>query len=301
MQDARIIYVTGMKPKPEPELHRPELIRVLSASLARIAPDAAAWLEARAANFVLVSWTRILYGQTRDIALDRAGVDRLLARPEADSNDRRDADAPSLALLRAWHLLGDSFPLLSSIVASPALRETLADAHRYLENQGDVARRIRQLLIDELETAWAANERVLLIGHSLGSVIAYDSLWYLSREARRAGRVELLLTLGSPLATRFIRQKLLGSALRGRERYPGNIDRWVNVAARGELVALHRRIKPFFAEMLRLGVIEDIEDVTGIYNHYRLDDGSLNPHKSYGYLNHPAVAGRICSWLAHSS
>jgi hypothetical protein len=50
--------------------------------------------------------------------------------------------------------------------------------------------------------------------------------------------------------------------------------------------------------MLRLGLISEIEDVPGIYNHYRGADG-LNPHKSYGYLNHPAVAGRISRWLGY--
>jgi hypothetical protein len=300
MAKARIIYVTGMKPKPDPVLHRPELVRVLSAAMGRSSAAARAWLAERPENFVLVSWTSLLYAERRDIELDRPGIERLLQQPSPSARDRHDADAFRLALLRAWHLIGDSFPWLSSRVASPALRLTLADVHRYLDDVDGVAVRIRQELIQALESAWADGDRVLLIGHSLGSVIAYDSLWSLSRERHNAGRVELFMSLGSPLATRFIRHGLQGADRPVPGRYPDNIDRWVNVAARGEMVALHRRVRPFFADMLRAGLIDAIEDFPRIYNHFRNAEG-LNPHKSYGYLHHPVVAGRIVAWLGYSS
>jgi hypothetical protein len=299
----RIIYITGMKPKPEPSLHRPELLRVLRASLGRISPAAADWLVARDENFVLVSWTPLLYPEYRDIAIDRPGVERLLAEPLPTPADRADADSMLREFRRVWHLAGDSFPWLSGLIASDALKVTLADVHRYLDDTDGVATRIRELLVRELVGAWDARESVLVIGHSLGSVIAYDTLWTLSHEAGSAGgsgTVELLMTLGSPLATRFIRKGLKGANRIGAERYPANIERWLNVSARGEMVALHRRIKPFFAEMLRLKLIREIVDEPGIYNHFRSLDG-LNVHKSYGYLNHPVVAGRICRWLGYSS
>jgi pimeloyl-ACP methyl ester carboxylesterase len=300
MGKARIIYITGMKAKPDPALHRVELMRVLGASLGRIAPEAREWLAARPENFTLVSWTSLLYTEPRDLALDLPGVERLLQHPYPTAEDKRAADAVGLQLRRGWHLIGDSFPSLSGLLASPALKVTLADVHGYLENRNHLAERVRQLLIDALEAAWADGDRVLLIGHSLGSVIAYDTLWHLSRQTDSDGRVELLLTLGSPLATRFIRKGLLGADRSGAERYPANIDRWVNISARGEMVALHRRVKPFFGGMLKFGLVQDIEDRPGIYNHFSGDYG-LDVHKSYGYLNHPVVADSICRWLGYSS
>jgi hypothetical protein len=300
MSQARIIYITGMKPKPDPAVHRHELVRVLAAAMARIAPPATDWLVAHPEQFVLVSWTGLLYTERRDIGLDLPGIERLLREPQPSPEDRREADAPGRAFRRIWHLLGDSLPWLSGLLAPAALQVTLADVYRYLGNDGGVAERIRELLSAEIKAAWSAGDRVLLIGHSLGSVIAYDCLWQLSHQARASGRVELLLTIGSPLATRFIRKGLKGADRSGALRYPANIDRWVNVAARGEMVALHRRLKPFFAGMLQLGLIESIEDEPGIYNHFRGDRG-LDVHRSYGYLNHPLVAGLICRWLGYSS
>jgi hypothetical protein len=292
----RIIYITGMKPKPDPAVHRPLLMRVLAASLGRRDDRAAEWLHAREENFVLVSWTSLLYSERADIAPDLPGVERLLERPIPSERDRREAGALWRSLLRAWHLVGDSYPWLSRVVASQALNVTLEDVRRYLSNRDGVAEAIRQSLTDELVRAWEAGDRVLVIGHSLGSVIAYDSFWQLSRRDRRRDRVDLFLSLGSPLATRFIRKGLQGTGLRGLERYPDNIVRWVNVSARGEMVALHRRVRPFFAAMQRAGLVQTIEDITGIYNHFRVGD-ELNVHKSYGYLNHPVVAGLIADWL----
>ena len=300
MDKQRIIYVTGMKPKPDPVAHRPVLMRVLGNALARASEELAAWLYAREQNFVLVSWTSLLYAERKDIAVDLPGVERLLEQPTPTDADRREAAKLRRRFLRMWHLVGDSYPWLSRIVASSALKVTLADVRRYLSNRDGVADAIRQSLVDQVLEAWSAGERVLVIGHSLGSVIAYDSFWQLSREQRRTERIDLFLTLGSPLATRFIRKGLQGAGLRGVERYPDNIRRWVNVSARGEMVALHQRVRPFFIAMERAGLVETIEDVTGIYNHFRAGD-ELNVHKSYGYLNHPAVAGRIADWLGYSS
>jgi hypothetical protein len=296
VSNARIIWVTGMKPKPEPVEHRSALKRVLAAALARMRPGSERWLDERPENFILCSWTSLLYSEQRDIALDKPGIERLLANPIANAEERREIDRFGRKLKRIWHLLGDSFPALSAMIASSALKVTLADVHRYLDDRGGVAGRIRSRLVAELEAAWADGDRVLLMGHSLGSVIAYDSLWQLAREKRVRGRVELFMTLGSPIATRFIRQRLLGGDRRGAERFPDNIDRWLNVSARGEMVALNRRIKPFFAPMLAHGLIDSIRDEPAIYNHFHGING-LDVHKSYGYLNHAVVAGHVARWL----
>jgi hypothetical protein len=108
--------------------------------------------------------------------------------------------------------------------------------------------------------------------------------------------VDLFMTLGSPLATRFIRKSLRGVDREGPERFPGNIRRWVNFTAKGELMALRPQLRPHFAPMIDLDLVEDIEDHTELYNHFRGDIG-LNVHKSYGYLAHRLVAERIGDWL----
>lgn len=284
-----------MKPKPPPAQHREALVRVLDAALARHDASLAGWLDETPNGFTLVSWTSLLYPTRRDIGRDLPGVESLLASPEPSASDRSEIDRVRRRLRRWWHLLGDSYPSLTDLVASRALKETLGEVHRYIENRDGIGGRIRELVRQPLLDAWQAGARVMLIGHSLGSVLAYDALWELSRRDRHPGRVDFFMSLGSPIATRFIRKKLQGAALQGAAKFPANIGRWLNVSARGELVALHPRVVPFFGAMKRFGLVESIED-REIYNHFRGDLG-LDVHKSYGYLNHPTVAGPIAAWL----
>jgi hypothetical protein len=127
-------------------------------------------------------------------------------------------------------------------------------------------------------------------------VIAYDALWELAHDDRHSGRVDLFMTLGSPLASRFIYKRLRGAADQGRNRYPTNIRQWENFSARAEMTALHPELRPYFDEMLELGLLKSLNDHVGLYNHFRGDLG-LNVHKSYGYLVNSEVSERIATWL----
>ncbi len=285
-----------MKPKPPPEAHRAALLRALAAGLERTRPESAAWLRSHAEQFTLVSWTTLFYDFHRDIAADLPGLERLLDEPEPSRDERREIDSLSRRAMRLWHVFGDSFPLLTPVLASPELRSTLEDVRRYLENADGVGARIRAMLERALVDAWNAGERVLLIGHSLGSVIAYDCLWELSRERHNDGRIDLFVTLGSPLATRFIRRALKGTDRAGAARYPDNIERWENFSARGEMVALHARLAPFFGQMVEVGVVASIVDHPALYNRFPGAKG-IDVHKCYAYLANLEVAGRIGEWL----
>ena len=287
-----------MKPKPPADQHRRLLLRVLLAGLARVRPESQRYLQDHPEQFELISWTHAFYGSYRDIGLDIGGVERILDQPKASSADIREIDSSLRRALRLWHLFGDSVPLLSRIIARPDLKLTLQEVKRYLENGNGIADSIRAMLKEALLKAWRDGDRVLLIGHSLGSVIAYDTLWELSQEAKGQGEVELLLTFGSPLATRFIRKSIKGAGHPRETRYPTNIRRWVNCSATGEMTALHSRLAPFFGAIVEVGAAESLVDLVDLYNHYRDDDGHLNVHKSFGYLVNATVATTIGDWLA---
>jgi hypothetical protein len=293
----RIIFVPGMKPKPPPEQHRHAVERVLTAGLSWQRPAAARLLAEHRDWLTLISWTHRFYGIHRDIGLDLPGIDRILHTPEPSEEDLREIDFLARRLKRWWHLLGDTLPWLGRVIARPQVRMTMAEAHRYLQDRGGVARDIRSMLKAALTQAGTNGETILLIGHSLGSVIAYDALWELSHEDGATDlRVDLFVTLGSPLATRFIRRGLRGADRSGAERYPRNIRRWRNFSSRGDLTALHPRLAPTFVEMVALGLAESIEDSTDLYNHFRGEVG-LNVHEVYGYLVHAEVAGCIGEWI----
>jgi hypothetical protein len=293
---ARIIFVPGLNPKPPPDIYRPQLQRVLLAGLRRTRPHAAAWLADHDDVFVLIAWTYLFYGAHRDISVDLPGIERLLERAEPTAEDLRELASWPRRVLRWSHLIGDAWPFLGRRLAPPSTRRLMHEANRYLKNRDGVGAAVRSALRTTLEAAWRDGDRVLLIGHSLGSVIAYDTLWELTHVDRAKGEISVLVTLGSPLATRFVQRSLQGARERGARRHPHNIRRWVNLTARGDTTALQRRLKPVFHEMLDLALVDSIEDTIEFDNYFRGSLG-LNAHEAYGYFAQPLLAEVIGEWL----
>ncbi len=289
-----ILFIPGLKPKPEPAAHCDALRRCLQAGLQKVDGDVAREFAAAERAFDLVSWTFDFYGEHRDMALDAEGVEALLEKPAADAKDRADASSWRRRLLRGLYRLGDRVPFLIPHLADENVALHLRDLRRYVHNENDVAEVTRRHLKLPLKTAAAQRRPVLLLAHSMGSVIAWDALWQLSRDPHYDDRLSLLITLGSPLGQRYIQRRLLGSRERGAARYPDCIRRWVNVSAVGELTALDARLAPDFAEMRALDLIESIHDIE-TYNWFR-DHGTLNVHAEYGYLANSDTAVQVAAW-----
>ena len=294
MEQRRILFIPGMNPKPREAQHRDMLWRALLEGVRRAEPDAAAQIAAQPDSFRLVSWNYLYYHRYRDAGLDLPWLEALIRKPGPDQRDMREARSWNRRLNRLAYHLGDLFPLLIRWLpkhASVAIRET----RRYFGNEHNIAYHIREQVKRVLRPLLDDGTSVLLIGHSLGSVIAYDTLWELSHSEKHRGKIDLL-SIGSPLGMRFVQRKLLGHHFRGKMHYPTNIRRWINLSAVGDITALDRCFHDDYREMLELGLVDSIEDHCGdIYNAFRDNDG-LNCHRSYGYLVNPSVGKIVADW-----
>ncbi len=145
-----------------------------------------------------------------------------------------------------------------------------------------------------LRAAAEAARPVLLLAHSMGCVIAFDTLWEMTHRDRDARKIDLLVTMGSPLGQRFLQRRILGASRTGAERYPHNIRCWVNLAAVGDLTAIDPTLADDFAEMIRRGLVDSIED-RELQNYFRLA-GELNVHAEYGYLVNAVTARVVAEW-----
>ncbi|MGH8221490.1 MAG: hypothetical protein ACREQZ_00820 [Woeseiaceae bacterium] len=292
--DPLIVYVPGLKPKPEYGLHRRQLLRCLLAGIERIHPRCAEAIGDDSHSFDIVSWTYDFYAEHRDMALDQGAIDELLRQPEASAADRREAQSPRRRLLRSLYAAADYLPFLIPHFADENLEIQLRDLKRYVRNELDIADTVRHMLKIPLRAAAGSGRPLLLIGHSMGSVIAYDTLWQLGRRQREEVSVDLFLTMGSPLGQRYIQRRLLDGKAPDAERYPDNIRRWINVSAVGELTAIDPFLANDFAPMVARGLVESIEDLE-VFNWFRLD-GVLNVHAEYGYLVNAATARVVADW-----
>ncbi|MGQ4490252.1 hypothetical protein ACN6LM_000778 [Streptomyces sp. SAS_281] len=92
----------------------------------------------------------------------------------------------------------------------------------------------------------------VVIAHSLGSVVAYEALWSMNASA---APVELLITVRSPLALPgAIFDRLDPAPLAGKGVRPPGVNRWINIADVGDLVAVPRLLGRTFD-----GIEGDIE------------------------------------------
>jgi pimeloyl-ACP methyl ester carboxylesterase len=121
-------------------------------------------------------------------------------------------------------------------LAKRALIGDLKQVRRYLDDPA-----IRQEARRRVAIAVSPDTRVL-IGHSLGSVVAYEALC-----AHPEWPVQAFITLGSPLGIRqLIFDRLDPRPVNGRGAWPGGARRWTNVAGLGDIVALEKQLRTCF-------------------------------------------------------
>jgi hypothetical protein len=117
----------------------------------------------------------------------------------------------------------------------------------------------------------------IVVAHSLGSIVAYEALC-----AHPEWRVDTLLTLGSPLGIRhLVFEALTPKPQDGRGAWPP-VRRWVNIADRGDIVALQKELAPGF------GGVED-----------RLVYNGWQSHDVARYLSALEAGEVIAAALAH--
>jgi len=156
------------------------------------------------------------------------------------------------------------------------VRKTLRQVTRYLTDDT-----IRDAVLAAVAGVVDAETKII-IGHSLGSVIAYEAAHCLSHQ------LPLLLTLGSPLGLQTIVYQRLRPQPPG---FPPQVRRWVNVADRNDLVAAEPDLAPMFSNRLPIGALFE--------GGYTVDNGA-EPHRADFYLTKAQVGKPVGETLSAS-
>jgi hypothetical protein len=160
------------------------------------------------------------------------------------------------------------------------VNRSLAQVTRYLTNE-----EIRSAALASLFQLMGPETKVL-IGHSLGSVVAYEAAHLINQS------LPLLLTLGSPLGLATIIYERIRPQPPG---FPPAVRRWVNVADRDDFVATEPDLKDLFGASVPGGAVFE--------GGYTVDNGA-DPHNCDFYLGKAQVGrpvGEIFSTIAGSS
>ena len=160
---------------------------------------------------------------------------------------------------------------LGEVTAGKLLRTAIVQVSRYLTDD-DLRAAVQARVAEHL-----GPETRVLIGHSLGSVVAFEA-------AHRLGfRLPLLVTRGSPLGLRNVVYERIRPQ---PPATPPQVRRWINVADRDDLVAADLDLQRRFTGAH--GVLETT---------YTVDNGA-HPHEATFYLTKREVGGPVGETLA---
>ncbi|MGH1429328.1 MAG: hypothetical protein ACRBEE_15430 [Arenicella sp.] len=296
----KILFVPGKNPKPDPQKHIHYLRRCLLEGVSRHSPQVAEEILEQNA-FELCAWNHDFYQQHLDFSPLLNSLDDVCRKNRATAKDKIFAQTWKIAISRMIYQIGDQFPWLIDWLADDHVKAMMHDTDRYFDNVEGIADKVRRTLAESILDC-TKHCKILVVGHSMGSIIAFDTLFELQRRRPNEKLVDVFLTLGSPLGLKYTQERLLGFSRSDPEKLPANIQTWHNVSAKGDLVSVDTQLANDFGLMKKAGLIDDIIDhKSQVFNWYRNLEG-YNFHSSYGYLVEP-TASKIISdwWLRHSS
>jgi hypothetical protein len=171
-------------------------------------------------------------------------------------------------------------------VTDLVLHKYFHDLREYFSDKALVRDAIRNCAAEAIRRH--QGDDILLIAHSMGSIIAYDVLTCTAPDLS----VNTLVTIGSPLGLPVVLSKIHSENQR-LQTPQGVKTAWVNLADLGDRVALDYKLADEYGKNARgIGVEDRL-----VYNNYECG-GKRNPHKSYGYLRAPETSDIIHEFLS---
>lgn len=138
------------------------------------------------------------------------------------------------------------------------------------------------------------NHKILLIAHSMGSIIAFDVLSKMSYDC-----VHTFVTIGSPLGlpiivSRFFAdQKIINKKIKFPHTPDSIYAKWYNMSDHSDKVALDHTLADDYLENNKGIKATDF----AVFNDYE-NQIEENPHKSYGYLRTEEMANVIDEFIS---
>jgi len=139
-----------------------------------------------------------------------------------------------------------------------------------------------------------SKDDILLVSHSMGTIIAYDVLKFVTPEIQ----INTLVTMGSPLGLPLVMAKTAKEAnVRTKSEIflntPESITRnWFNLSDLEDKVAINYNLADDYGPNSQGVKPVDSE----VNNDYEMN-GEPNPHKSYGYLRTPEFSKIVSDFI----
>ena len=298
-----ILGIHGLKNKPKDSLLEKWWRRSIKEGLRRLGHPFHTF------KFELVYWAHILYPEPLNPTITNVKDSLFIEFPyvrskhsatkETDKLRKKVLDVIDKGLDKI--LLNEDMSLNFTSISDLIIRRYFRDLDIYYHTDcpGDenelctVPERIRGQLLKKLTEH--RGKEILLIGHSMGSIVAYDVL---SGEGRDI-QIDTLITAGSPLGLPVVRSKIISEQQKRLETSiststPSNVkNHWFNFSDLRDKVAIDYKLSDDFDENLNMVRVVDVN----VHNDYEYK-GKINPHSVYGYLRAPELSKVIYDFLS---
>jgi hypothetical protein len=283
MNTKLIIGIHGLNNKPEPDILRNWWTAAIAEGISRNCEG-----QRVDVDFVLAYWADVMYSAPVALAKD---AESYVAGGGSGALPRAGMSIRRIARARVQEGVGK---VLEKILGAPVAEDVVRDAvetrapdlHRYRHHR-ETRASVQERLREPLRTAHARGKQIMLIAHSMGSIIAYEVLRGASRSLLGL-RISHFVTVGSPLGLVEVKE-IVAAPL----RVPECVARWSNFADPRDHVA---RWDTCLSEDYRAnGSGVTISDHL-VINGYVSPSGKPNPHKIYGYLRTPEMSELIASF-----
>ena len=258
--------------------------------------------------FEMVFWADILYGKPLDPSVKDIEDPLFLDEPYLPINGIHPREESTIKTKIMQYVedqldavfLNEDMSLNFEDVTDKIVHHYFIDLEKYYSNdlfdKINKDRLLRDIIREKLRKVLRQYQGwdILLIAHSMGSIIAYDVLLELEEEIK----IDTFITIGSPLGLPIIVSRIYAEMKKqsGKEckvRVPNSIQKsWYNFSDISDTVALDHTLHDDFS-VSDNGI--EVQD-NYIYNDYEIE-GKRNPHKSFGYLRSKEVAKIISSFL----
>lgn len=276
MKDIHVTFVHGLANKPAPS----DLRRIwLEALRAPVSGDGGFDLGAAGVSDSFVYWADLFYDSPLS-ATDyestsfESASDKISASLSG-ANTSVPSDEWMHAMRQHYPEAGDSYPEppvapnlprferipLPGFVKQAIMAEYLREAHDYLFNVKGIRDTIRARVIGDMKRCPDGTRRVL-VGHSQGTLIAYDVMTAVAD----CPPIDGFMTIGSPLGVDEVQDRLVWTRDNG---FPDKLQgEWVNVFDPFDLVARpDRRLANDFRKSGKSAVIDVEEENWGSWRH----------------------------------
>lgn len=294
-----IVGIHGLKNKPPKKILRDWWIASLREGLKLAGyPD-------RVFSFELVYWARHLYSKPLNPREKRAGHPLFLDEPyvvssknviEEKKKKRSFLFRPLFRKTLNKVFLSTKTGRDAERITDTVLEHTFPDLVLYFDNEHvfNLHKGVKDLLREELARVLHRykNSQILLIAHSMGSIIAFDVL-HASQNT-----IHVLVTVGSPLALPFVRKRFMqehGMDFSEKIKIPcpnAVTEQWKNLADAQDVVAFDSALADNYTVNSHAIGVEDSIVVNDYVYHDKQDH-----HSIYGYLRCKETASVVNSFL----